>query len=218
MRTVSAGSTYSLADSFSIVRRTLALLMVGVVLSGCAGEGDPEAEPAPTSAVTDSPTATTSAGLADPGASSVRTPSPGPTLPVPTVVTSPTPEPCRLFAIEDVRRLMGASVESGRPTGTGRGCSYPGADSGAGPNLLLTIELEDNVTKFAAARDDAAQTAPVRNLPGLGDEAFTYGSGDVGAYSAEARKGARRLRVVVTGEGARPESAEAVLRDGLPRL
>jgi hypothetical protein len=132
------------------------------------------------------------------------------------------PNSCGIFTAAEVKAFVGNSVSDGKDTGAGQGCYYPAQNDGSrndGSSFLINLQADDSSAKFADAKSLASQQTPsVADVPGVGDEAFTYSPVDGGLASAEARKGTVRVRIVITGPQVTVEMAKTVLVAAVPKV
>lgn len=127
------------------------------------------------------------------------------------------PDSCGIFTTDEVKLLVQNAVSDGKDTGAGQGCFYSAPNGGT--SLLVNLQPDDSKVKFADARSLAQQQTPdVVDVPGVGDEAFTYAPPEGELASAEARAGTVRVRVVITGPQASVDMAKTALVTAVMRL
>lgn len=100
----------------------------------------------------------------------------------------------------------------GKPTGTAHGCTFE-----AGPRRLTVEVLSDgSVSSYDDGRRIAVRSgAKVTDLRGVGDAAFVAESASAPVVSARARRGARRVGVVLQGPGASATLVEPLIRQAV---
>jgi hypothetical protein len=124
---------------------------------------------------------------------------------------------CGIFTTAEVKAFVGNSVSDGKDTGAGQGCFYSAPNSGT--SLLINLQADDSAAKFADAKSLAQQqTSVVSDVPGVGDEAFTYAPPEGELASAEARVGTVRTRIVITGPQASVDMAKVALTSAASRI
>jgi hypothetical protein len=127
------------------------------------------------------------------------------------------PDSCALFSASEVASLVGGDVVAGADTGAGQGCYFAATSNGR--SLLVNLQTGDSAAKFADSRSNAGeQTTRVQDLSDVADEAFVYSPEGGDLASAEARQGAVRVRMVITGVGSTVEMAKKALLAALPRV